>query len=110
MDNIIGAVVLFVVAIACFVLSIFQFKQKGFLLNNAYIYASEEESENMDKKPYYRQTGIVFIFTGIVFLITAIEMIVYSRWLFYAAIAVAIIAVVYAIVSSVVISTSRSKK
>ncbi len=109
MDNILGAVVLFVVAIACFVLSIFQFKQKGFLLNNAYIYASEE-SENMDKKPYYRQTGIVFIFTGIVFLITAIEMIVYSMWLFYTAIVVAIIAVVYAIVSSVVISTSRSKK
>ena len=37
-------------------ISIIQFRQKGFLLNNAYIYASKEQRKKMDKKPYYRQS------------------------------------------------------
>ena len=108
MGNVIGAIVLGLVAIACFVVSYFQFNEKGFLFNNAYIYASKHERETMDKKPHYRQSGTVFIMIGIIFVLNALEMIFETDWLFYMVIAVAIIAVVYAIVSSVVIE--RSKK
>ena len=108
MGNVIGAIVLGIAAAACFIFSYLQFKEKGFLFNNAYMYASDKEKETMEKKPYYRQSGIVFIMIGIIFLINAVEMIVKTGWLFYLVIVVAIIAVVYAIVSSVVIE--RGKK
>ncbi|WP_270373071.1 hypothetical protein [Longicatena caecimuris] len=48
MRNIIGAVILGIVAIVCFVFGYLQFHEKGFLFNNAYIYASKQERETMD--------------------------------------------------------------
>lgn len=103
MGNVIGAIVLCVIAIICFVLSFLQFNEKGFLFNNAYIYASKQERETMDKKPHYKQSGIVFGLIGIIFLINAIDMILQMSWLFYSAIGIAIVAIVYAIVSAVMI-------
>ena len=88
-------------------MSYFQFNQKGFLFNNAYIFASQEERETMNKKPHYRQSGIVFIMIGIIFLINVAEMIIDTGWLLYLVIVVAGIAVVYAIVSSVVIERNK---
>ena len=108
MEKVIGIIILSIIAIACFVFAYFQFNEKGFLFNNAYIYASKKERETMDKKPHYRQSGSVFTMIGIVFLINAVEMFIKTGWLFYLVIVVAIIAVVYAIVSSVVIE--RNKK
>lgn len=43
-----------------FVLSYRQFNEKGFLFNNAYIFASKQERETMNKKPHYKQSGICF--------------------------------------------------
>lgn len=108
MGNIIGAIVLGVIAIICFVFSCLQFNEKGFLFNNAYIYASKQERKTMDKKPHYKQSGIVFVLIGIIFLINAIDIILQTGWLFYLVIGVAIIAIIYAIVSSVMIE--RRKK
>ena len=107
MGNIVGAIISGIVAIVCLAISYLQFNEKGFLFNNAYIYASKQERETMDKKPHYRQSGIVFIMIGIIFIINAVEMIINTGWLFYMVIAVACIAVVYAIVSSVVIERSQ---
>ena len=103
MANVIGAIIFSIVSVICFVLSYFQFSQKGFLFNNAYIYASEKEREAMNKKPYYKQSGTVFIMVALIFLINAVEMIIKTGWLFYLVIDVVIIAVVYAIVSSITI-------
>ncbi len=61
----------------------------------------------MNKKPYYRQSGIVFIMIGIIFLINAVEMVIDTGWLFYMIIVAAIIGIVYAIVSSVVIERGK---
>lgn len=103
MGNIIGAIVLGVIALLCFVISYLQFNEKGFLFNNAYIYASKQERETMDKKPHYKQSGIVFVLIGLMFLINAIDMILQTGWLFYSVIGIAIVAIMYAIVSSVMI-------
>lgn len=108
MVNIVGAIILGIVAIVCLVFSFLQFNEKGFLFNNAYIFASKKERETMDKKPHYKQSGIIFLMIGIIFLIDAVEMIIKTGWLFCLVIVVAIIAIVYAIISSVVIG--RSKK
>ena len=50
----------FLAAGVLLVLAVIHFAERGFLLNNAYIYASLKERENMDKKPYSRQSAIVF--------------------------------------------------
>ena len=65
--------------------------------------ATDIEQATMDKKPHYRQSAIVFLMIGIVFLLIAISVFCINRWIRYIAIAVAIIAIIYAIVSSVMI-------
>lgn len=52
MKEIIIACILFLISSGVFVMSILSFMQKGFLLNNAYIYASKEERKKLDKKPH----------------------------------------------------------
>lgn len=107
MEKIVGAIVLGVIATICFIFSYRQFNEKGFLFNNAYIYASKQERETMDKKPHYKQSGIVFVLIGIVFLINAIDLILQTGWLFYLVIGIVIAAIVYAIVSSVMIEKRK---
>ena len=96
-----AATVLFIISVLSFVFSIRSFAEKGFLLNNAYIHASEKERENMNKKPYYRQSGIIFLLTGIIFLLNGFNTILNKKWIFYIIIAVLIFVFIYAIVSSI---------
>ena len=96
-------VVLTIISIVCFILSCFQFCEKGFLFNNAYIYASKQERKTMNKKPYYKKSGVVFALIGIIFLINAIDIILQTGWLFYLVLGIEILTIVYAVVSSVMI-------
>lgn len=50
--------------------------------------------------------GAIFLMIGIIFLINVVEMIFETGWLFYLVIVIAIVAIVYAIISSVVIERS----
>lgn len=43
MGDTIGAVISGIIAVVCFVISYLQFREKGFLFNNAYIYATKQE-------------------------------------------------------------------
>lgn len=108
MGNIIGMIILGLLAILCFVFSYLQFHEKGFLFNNAYIYASKKERKSMDKRPHYKQSGIIFLLLGIIWLINAVDMVLQTGWLFYVFIAIAVITVIYGIISSVIIE--RRKK
>ena len=107
MGKIIGAIVLGLIAIACFVGSYFQFKGKGFLFNNAYIYASKEERERMNKTPHYKQSGTVLVMVGIIFLLNAVDMLIKTGWIFYIVIAITLCALIYAIVSSILIERKK---
>ena len=109
MGEIIGAVILGIIAITCFVFSYLQFKEKGYLFNNAYIYASKKEREALDKKPHYKQSGIVFLLIGLIFLVNAIDIVLQTSWLFYIVMAIVVFTIVYAIVSSVMIETRKNK-
>lgn len=101
MTQIFFAILLFFVTAGSFTVSSFHFKQKGPLLNNANIFASKKERDSIDKKPYYQQSAIVFFLIGIIFLLNGLQMIFANRWLFYAALAVEIATVIYAIVSAI---------
>ena len=109
MAEIITACILFAIAITAFIFSIRAFRCKGFLLNNAYIYASKKERETMDKKPYYRQTAIVFALIGLIFLTNGLAVLIQARWTTYLFIVLMVTAVIYAISSSVAIGKKKAK-
>lgn len=105
--EIIVSVILFLISACFFTVAFFQYKEKGFLYNNAYIYASKEERNKMNKKPYYRQSAIVFTLLGVLFLVNAINVIVKIDWLLFVIIGLIALVVVYAIISSVAIKNNN---
>lgn len=100
-----GEIILFialsVLSLVAFIMSYFQFNEKGFLLNNAYIYASKKEREAMNKTPYYRQSAIVFLLIGIMFLTIAMSVAFYAKWLYWVEALVIMYLLIYAIASSI---------
>ncbi|MCI9214540.1 MAG: DUF3784 domain-containing protein [Oscillospiraceae bacterium] len=99
---------------SAFVISALQFLEKGYLLNNAYFWASPEAREQMDKnkeskRPYYRQSGAAFMLAGLLFLIEAVHIATGWIWTFAAFILAVIVTVVYAVVSSVRIERRQRK-
>lgn len=102
------AVIVFLLAAASFVISYFQFHEKGFVFNNAYLFASKKERETMNKKPYYRQSAIVFFCTGVIFSLTFIDMLFLRSNLLLCVIAIAaVVLLIYAIASSVTIAENQ---
>lgn len=101
MEKIIAASVLFLVSTGWFILSFRSFRGKGYLLNNAYIYASKQERECMDKKPYYRQSAVIFLLLGIAFGLDGAVILLEFDWLLWLVGIIIVAAIVYAIVSSI---------
>lgn len=99
----------FAVALGSVLLGVRSFLQKGFLLNNAYLYASKTERERMNKTPYYRQSGVVFLFIGAIFLFNGLALALHKDWLFGLAHITMAVTLVYAIASSVVIEKRKKK-
>ncbi len=103
MKEIIISMIPFSIAVFFLVMSIRSFMEKGFLFNNAYIYATKAEREAMNKKPYYRQSAVVFLMIFIIFLLIGIEVLFVVSWLVYVTVSISVIAVIYAIASSIAI-------
>lgn len=107
MQEIISAVVLLLTGIGAFVISFRSFREKGFLFNNAYLYASKQERDCMDKRPHYRQSAIVFLLAGIALLFSAFGIFFSSGWIFYIVVGILVAAMIYAIVSGIRIEIKR---
>ena len=105
--EVVFASILFLIAIGALVLGYFQFKEKGFLLNNAYLYASKEQRAKMNKKPYYRQSAIVFAMIGVLYCLLALQMIMHGGWINIAVIGVIATIISYAIVSTINIARRK---
>ena len=99
--ELITVIFVFALAIISFIVSLFNFFEKGYLFNNAYIYASEKERKTMDKKPYYRQSAIVFCLVGVIFIIIGLSTLLANSKILFAEIPVIAITLCYAIISSV---------
>ena len=105
--ELITVIFLFAAAALLFFLSLRHFLERGYLLNNAYIYASGKERKTMDWKPYYRQSAIVFGILGVVFIVIALSLIFHnSRLLILEGVLMAGL-VIYAVVSSVLIGRKK---
>ena len=96
------AIVAFALAVTAAFISIRQFMEKGFLFNNEYIWASKTERKKLDKKPYYRQSAIVFCLLSAVFLVVGISIILQNSKIQLLEIPLIGAVLVYAIISSVI--------
>ncbi len=99
--ELIVAITVFVLAGILAILSICHFAEKGFLLNNAYIWASEEERKKTDKRPLYRQSAIIFCLLSAVFIVMGISVVFQNGKIQLIEIPLLICTFIYAIVSSV---------
>ena len=93
------AIIMFSLSGIVLLLGILNFFQIGFLFNNAYIYVSKEEREKLNKKPYYIQTGIVFVLLSI---LCALE----GFYVLYKIVLVFIL-IVFSIASTIVIEKNK---
>ena len=96
-----AVILVFIIAGIMAILSFRSFKERGFLLNNAYIYATEEERKTMDKKPHYRQSAIVFCLISIVFIVIGLSIVLHNYKIELLEIPLIAGTIIYAIVSSV---------
>ena len=100
---------LFALAGAMLILALRQFGGKGIPLNNAWLYVSEKERETMDKRPYYRQSGIVFSILSALFVMLGLSLMLRSSIFIFFEIILGIAVVVYAIASTVRINRQKKK-
>ena len=102
------AVIVFLIAGIMAFLAWRSFRERGFLLNNAYIYASEQERKSMDKRPYYRQSAVVFCLLSIVFIIIGLSIVLHNYRLELLEIPAAAAVIIYAVVSTIRIGRQKN--
>ncbi len=90
----------FAAAAVLAVMSVISFLNRGPVLNNAYLYASEEERKTMDKKPFYRQSAVIFLLLCIVFAIIGVSVLLHDSRINLLEIPFALGAIIYAVVST----------
>ena len=97
------AIVLFSFSFILLVWGVLSLFNKGFLFNNAYIYANKKEREQMNKKPYYIQTGIVIILLSIASCLEGFNALLRYDVFFVLFIILIVVTLVFAIVSTIYI-------
>ena len=102
--ELIVSIIVFVIAGLFLLFSIRSFMERGVLLNNAYLYASKEERKTMNKKPYYKQSAIVFCILSAVFLVIGLSLLLQNDKCFLLEIPLIVGVIIYAIVSTVQIN------
>ena len=102
--ELITLIIVFFIAGMLLLFSIRSFLERGFLLNNEYLFASKEERKTMNKKPYYKQSAIVFCILSAVFLVTGLSLLLQNDKFFLLEIPLIVGVIIYAIVSTVQIN------
>ena len=109
MGELVISIIVFAAAGMLLFFSIRSFAERGFLLNNAYLYASKEERKTMNKKPYYRQSAIVFCMLSVVFFVIGLSLVFQNDRILLLEIPLIVGAVIYAVVSTVQINKQMKK-
>lgn len=100
-------IVMLLLAVGALIISVYSFREKGFLFNNAYIYASKQKRERMDKRPYYYQSGVAFLGVSAALALIGLSVLLNAGWISFVGMAVALATVVYAIASETVIEKKK---
>ena len=96
-------------AIVSLIFSILGFAGKDIILDDAYIKASKEEREGMDKQAYRLQGAIIFLFIFVATLCNLLRALTHTPLLTYIAFGVGAIGIIYAIISHYLIK-KKSKE
>ena len=104
------AIILFAIAGIFMLLSIRHFCERWYLLNNAYLYASKEQREAMNKSPYYRQSAIVFCVLCIVFVVIGLSVVLQNTMVMLLEIPLFTAVVIYAVISTIKINSSAKNE
>lgn len=101
MAQIVISAVLGLLAAGAFVIAFFQFRERGPIFTNAYLMATPNEREALDKKAEYRLAARVFTGVGLLFGLALVGMVTGWRPAFWLAVAGGILLAVYAVVNAV---------
>ena len=107
--ELITLVIVFVIAGVFLLFSIRSVFERGFLLNNAYLYASKEEQKTMNKKPYYKQSAVVFCILSAVFLVIGLSLLFQNDKIILLEIPLIVGIIIYVIVSTVMINKQEKR-
>ena len=105
---VLGAV-LFALAGVLLFIGVRHFKEKGFLFNDAFLFASREERQAPNKKPYYRQSAIVFFFLSAMFFVLGLTFLVHNYKLGLLEIPLIAGALLFTVLSSLRINKQEEK-
>lgn len=94
-----GVITLSFMAITALIFGILALKGKDMILDNEYIKASKEKRETMDKKAYRTQGAIIYFLLAAVSLLNLLRALTSVDGFTYAAFAVGVAGIIYAIVS-----------
>lgn len=103
-SQIIFCVIYLALSGSAFLISYRQFQEKGFLFNNGWLWANREARQRMsreDKRPLYRQSGVVFLLLGSCLLTLAVITVTDWTWLFFVFVSLILLTIVYAVASSI---------
>jgi len=84
----------------CFRIAYRQYREKGFIFTNTWLFASETERANMDiriKKAEYRVGRNVFFLLGLMFIVCAAYFQLWLSWISYIIFALMGLVVIYAL-------------
>ena len=74
-------IVVLMLAVICFFISFFHWREKGCLLNHTHLFALNQEKQKMNTSPHYRHSAIVFSGLSLVLLLIAFVIILETEWL-----------------------------
>lgn len=100
MDIVLGSI-LGIAAVCMASYASFTARQKGPIISNTYLWMSESERANIDKKAEYRQLTVVFASLALMFAMLSIYIITSWKWAFAMMWILTVFVIVYAFVSSV---------
>ena len=90
---------LILMAVVSLLFSLLAFMGKDIILDDAYIRASKEEREKMDKSAYRLQGALIFLFLFAITLCNILRAVLHMASFTYAAFVIAVIGIAYAIIS-----------
>lgn len=95
--QIVSALIIGLISILLFTYSYFSSKEKGPILSNTYLFASNEERKKMDLSTEYHLVTIIFRILGLIFLLLTIRILTSWAWLNYFMGLLIVYVIIYAI-------------
>lgn len=81
--QIISALIIGLISVLLFTYSFFSSKEKGPILSNSYLFASNEERKRMNLSAEYHLVTIIFRNLGLIFLLLTVKILTSWFWLNY---------------------------